>query len=148
MDYEIFNQTVIEHKNMLILIGILVLLFTIVGVLVIEFYVRRFLDCQFFEIGKLKFSPTLLMIIPVAFVLLFFPIKIFECNKDIKETAYVEYIGQIEYSESSVKLIDDALSIFVGKGYEKIPKGTSNGKVIYSKRAKVIVYYEPIEQPD
>lgn len=142
MNYDLFNQTVIEHRNTLILIGVLVLLFTIIGTLVIEFYVRRSLDCQFFEIGKLKLSPTLLMVIPIIFILLFFPIKMYHCNKDIEEMTYVEYVGQVKYSASSVKLTDAGLSFFVGKGYEKIPQGLSDGKVIYSKRSKVIVYYE------
>lgn len=146
MDYEFFNKTVIEHRNALILIGVLVLLFTIVGTLVIEFYVRKSLDCQFFEIGKFKFSPTLLMIIPIVFILIFFPTKIYQCNKDVEETAYVEYVGQVKYSESSVKLIGEDLSFFVGKGHEKVPKGTNDGKVIYSKRSKVIVYYEQLDK--
>ena len=145
MNYELFNQTVIEYRNTLILIGVLVLLFTIIGVLVIELYVRRSLECQFFEIGKLKFPPTLLMIIPIIFILIFFPTKIQQCNKDIEETAYVEYVGRVKYSESSVKLTDVDLSFFVGKGHEKVPQGTNDGKVIYSKRSKVIVYYEQLE---
>lgn len=148
MDYELFNQTVIEHKNMLILFAILTLIFIIFGALVIEFYVRRSLDCQFFKIGKLKFSPTLLMIIPIVFVVLLYSIKIYQCNKDIKEAAYLEYVGTIEYSGPSVKLTDNDLSIFVGKGYEKVPRGISIGKVIYSKRSKVIVYYNSIKQTD
>lgn len=146
MNYDLFNQTVVEHKNTLILIGILVLLFTIIGTLVIEFYVRRSLDCQFFEIGMLKFSPTLLMVIPIVFILIFFPTKIYQCCKDIEEMAYVEYVGQVKYSESSVKLTDADLSFFVGKGHEKVPRGTSDGKVIYSKRSKVIVYYEQLDK--
>lgn len=146
MNYELFNQTVIEHRNTLILIGVLVLLFAIIGTLVIEFYVRRSLGCQFFEIGKLKFSPTLLMIIPIIFILIFFPIKIYQCNKDIEEMAYVEYVGQVKYSESSVKLIEEDLSFFVGKGQDKVPKGTSYGRVIYAKRSKVIVCYEQIDK--
>ena len=146
MDYGLFNQTVIEHKNTLILIGVLVLLFTIIGTLVIEFYVRRSLNCQFFEIGKIKFSPTLLMIIPIVLILIFFPTKLYQCNKDVEETAYVEYVGQVKHSESSVRLIDDDLSFFVGKGHEKVPKGTNYGKVIYSKRSKVIVYYEQLDK--
>ena len=146
MNYELFNQTVIEHRNTLILIGVLVLLFVIIGTFVIEFYVRRSLDCQFFEIGKLKFSPTLLMVIPVIFILIFFPTKIYQCNKDIEEMAYVEYVGEVKYSESSVKLIGEDLSFLVGKGHEKVPQGTSDGKVVYSKRSKVIVFYEQLDK--
>lgn len=146
MDYELFNKTVIEHRNTMILIGIVVLLFAIIGALVIEFYVRRTLDCRFFEIGRFKFSPTLLMIIPIIFILIFFPTKLYQCNMDVEETTYMEYVGQIKYLESSVKLIDDDLSFFVGKGQEKVPKGTSYGRVIYAKRSKVIVYYEQIDK--
>ena len=146
MDYKLFNQAVIEHRNNLILIGVLVLIFIIIGILVVEFYVRRILDCRFFKIGKHRFSPTVLMSIPVVFVLLYFPIEISKCNADIKEMAYVEYIGQVKYSESSVKLLDDGLSFFVGKGHEKIPKGINYGKVVYSKRSKVIVCYKSIGQ--
>ena len=74
MDYELFNKSVIEYRNTMFLIGVLVLFFVIIGVLVVELFVRGTLDCRFFEIGKIKFSPTLLMIIPVISVLIFFSI--------------------------------------------------------------------------
>ena len=146
MNYELFGRIVAEHRNSLVLMCILTLTFILIGILIIEFYVRRSLGCKFFKIGKLKFSPTWLMIIPVAAVLIFYPVKIYECNADIKESAYTEYMGNVEYSVSSVKLLDKDLSIFVGKAHEIVPAGLNYGKVIYSKRSKVIVYYTSVDK--
>ena len=72
MDYNRFNQIVVEHRNSMILIGIISLVFVLAALLVVEFYVRRNLDCPYFTIGKLRFSPTLLMLIPLIFILIFF----------------------------------------------------------------------------
>lgn len=146
MDYELFNQAVIEYKNSLISMGVVTLVVVLIGTLAIEFYVRGSLGCRFFEIGKLKISPTLLVLIPIALILIIYSIKIYECDVDVREQAYVEYIGQVKYSESSVKLIEDKISIYVGKWSEKVPEGTSYGKVIYSKRSKVIVFYKSLER--
>ena len=146
MDYNSFNQLVLDHRNSMIFIGILVLVFVLIGMFIVEFYVRRKLDCPYFEIGILKISPTLVMLIPLIFVLIYFPNKIQQCNYDIHNSSYETYIGEVEYSESSVKLIDDNISIFVGKGHEIVPSGKHYGKIIYSSKARVIVSYEPQNQ--
>lgn len=145
MEYELFSKTVIQHRNSMILIGILVLVFVIVGTLIVEFYVRRELDCPYFKIKNIRFSPTLLMALPIIFTLIYFPIEIYKCNYDIQYSSYEEYIGEVEYSSSSVKLKNCNLSVFVGKGHEIIPLGKHYGKVIYSTKANVIVYYESLE---
>ena len=142
MDYDVFNQLVNQHKNSMILIGILVLIFVIIGFFVVEFYVRQALECQYFEFGKMKISPTLLMIIPLMFVVIYFPIKVYECDYDINNMSYEIYVGEVEYSESSVKLRDEGISIFVGKGHEICPRGINYGKVVYSSKSHVIVYFE------
>lgn len=143
MEYDHFNRIVSEHKNSMILIGILVLLFVIIGLLVIEFYVRRKLDCPYFTIGKIRFSPTLLMLIPLFFVIVYFPVKISQCNYDINNSAYESYTGIVEYSESSIKLTDEDITIFVGKGHEIVPQGINYGTVLYSQKARVVVFYQP-----
>ena len=142
MDYSSFSQIVVNHRNSIILIGILVLLFIIVGLFVVELYVRRKLECPYFSLGKLKFSPTLLMLIPLIFAFVFFPVKIYQCNYDLKHNAYETYVGFVEYSESSVKLTDKNTSIFVGKGHEIVPDGKNYGKVVYSTKSHVIVFFE------
>ena len=141
MDYNRFNQIVVEHRNSMILIGIISLVFVLVALLVVEFYVRRKLDCPYFTIGKLRFSPTLLMLIPLIFILIFFPVKIYQCNYDVTYASYETYTGTVEYSESSIKLIDEGITIFVGKGHEIIPQGNSHGTVVYSTKSKVVVFY-------
>ena len=146
MDYYHFNQLVLEHRNSMIAIGIVILTFITIGIFVVEFYVRRKLDCPYFQIGNFEISPTWFMIVPLVFVLIYFPIKIEQCNYDINNSSYEEYVGEIEYSESSVKLIEDNISIFVGKGHEIVPRGTHYGKIIYSSKARVIVSYEPQEK--
>ena len=145
MNYEHFNRIVIEHRNTLVLIGILVLLFALLGVLAVEFYVKKELNCKCFKLGKIRISPTSLMLIPILVILIIFPMKIIKCNLDIKETSYEEYVGKIEYSSSSVKFHNADFSVFVGKGHEVVPPGTHKGKVIISQRSKVIVYYESLE---
>lgn len=142
MDYNHFNQIVIEHRNSMILIGIVSLVFVITALLVVEFYVRRELDCSYFSIGKIKFSPTLLMLIPLIFVFIFFPIQIYQCNYDVAHSSYETYTGSVKYSESSVKLIDEDISIFVGKGHEIVPEGESYGMVVYSTKSHVVVFYK------
>lgn len=142
MDYNHFNQIVIEHRNSMMVIGIASLVFVIAALLVVEFYVRRELDCLYFSIGKIKFSPTLLMLIPLIFVLVFFPTQIYQCNYDVAHSSYKTYTGPVEYSESSVKLTDEDISIFVGKGHEIVPEGESYGTVVYSTKSRVVVFYE------
>ena len=142
MEYQSFNQLVIEHRNSMILIGALVLIFVIIGVLVVELYVRRELDCRYFKIKSLKISPTMIMLIPLLFVVIYFPIKVYQCNYDVKNESYETYIGEIEYSESSVKLNNENRTFFVGKGHEIVPPGISYGMVVYSTKSHVIVFYE------
>ena len=144
MEYERFKQLVVEHRNSMILIGTLVLVFIMIGFFIVEFYVRRRLDCSYFIVGKFKFSPTLLMLVPLILVLIYFPTKVYQCNYDINNSVYETYIGDVEHSESSVKLEDVDLTIFVGKGHEIIPKGSSYGMVVYSQKAHVLVYYEEL----
>ena len=146
MDYNRFNQIVIEHRNSMISIGIVSLVFVLAALLVVEFYVRRNLECPYFTIGKLRFSPTLLMLIPLIFILIFFPIQIYQCNYDVTYTSYETYNGPVEYSESSIKLIDDDVTIFVGKGHEIVPQGNSYGTVIYSTKSHVVVFYASDDQ--
>lgn len=146
MDYNHFNEIVIEHRDSMILIGIVALVFVLAALLVVEFYVRRELDCPYFTIGKLKFSPTLLMLIPLIFILVFFSIQIYQCNYDVTHTSYETYTGAVEYSESSIKLIDENTTIFVGKGHEIVPRGSSYGTVVYSTKSHVVVFYTSDDQ--
>lgn len=141
MEYEKYNAIVLEHRNSLILIGVLVFTMCVVGMLVIEFYVRRELGCKYFYIKQWKFSPTFIMFIPLIVVIICFSIQIHKCNLDIRNELYDTYIGEVEYSSSSVK-IKDNFSVFVGKGFEIIPKGKHIGKCVYSHNAHVIVYWE------
>ena len=143
MDYRQFNSIVIEHRDSIIIIGIIILICIIICTLFIEFYVRYKLDCPYFEIGKFKFSPTLLMLIPFILVITYFPIRVSLCNYDVNNLSYETYIGEVEYSESSIKLIDANISIFVGKGHEIVPQGNHYGMVIYSTKSHVVVLYEP-----
>ena len=142
MDYESFNQIIVAHRNSIIFIGISVLIFVIIGIVAVEIYVRGNLNFQYIKFNKLKFSPTLLMLIPLILVIVYFPIKIYQCNYDIDNLSYESYVGEVEYSESSVKLVDDKLSVFVGKYHEIVPRGITYGLVIYSEKSHVIVFYE------
>lgn len=142
MDYESFNQIIVSHRNSIIFIGISVLIFVIIGIVAVEIYVRGNLNFQYIKFNKLKFSPTLLMLIPLILVIVYFPIKIYQCNYDIDNLSYESYVGEVEYSESSVKLVDDKLSVFVGKYHEIVPQGITYGLVIYSEKSHVIVFYE------
>lgn len=146
MDFELFNKNVIEHRNSLILIGLLVLIFAIIGAIVVEVYVRKASDCEYFEIGKFKFSPTILMLALICAIITVFSIKIVQCNLDINGNLYEEYIGKVDYSSSTVKFCDTGFSVFVGKGHEIIPPGISYGKVVISKYANVIVQYKAIDR--
>lgn len=146
MKYEEFNRIVTEHRNSIIIIGIIVLVMCLVAIIIVEFYVRRHLDCKFFTIRSIKFSPTLLMIIPLIAIVIYFPIEINKCNVDLNQELYTEYVGQIEYSSSSVKFKDENFTVFVGKGFELIPRGENYGRCIYSSNSKVIVYWEKLSE--
>lgn len=141
MDYEKYNAIVAEHRDSLILIAIVILVFWLIGVLVIELYVRQKLGCRYFYIKRWKFSPTLVMLIPLIAVGVCLSIQIHQCNLDIRNESYDTYIGEVEHSASSVK-IKDHFSVFVGKGFEMIPAGKHEGTCIYSHHAHVIVYWE------
>lgn len=71
----------------------------------------------------------------------FFPVKIYQCNYDVTYASYEIYTGAVEYSESSIKLIDEGITIFVGKGHEIVPRGNSHGTVVYSTKSHVVVFY-------
>lgn len=146
MEYELFNQYIVAHRNSIIIIGVLILIFAIIGVLVVELYVRRELGCMFFKVKNCKISPTLLMIVPIIMIFIYFPLEIYKCNYDIQNCSYEEYIGEVEYSSSSVKFNNPKWSVFVGKGHEIVPAGKHYGKVVYSTKAKVIVSYEEINK--
>ena len=147
MNYNLFKDIILEHRNSLIIIGVIFLIIIIVTALVIEIYVRGELKFEYFQFKKIKFSPTLLLIIPLIFGIIYFSFDIANCNKDIQDNSYETYIGECEYTSTSVKLKDLNLSIYVGKGHEIVPRGINYGKCIYAKHSKVIVFFEslPIE---
>ena len=142
MNYALFDQIVFEHQKSLVIMFVVTLIFAVAGLLAVEFYVRGKLNCRFFEIGKFELYLSWLMLIPIAAIFIVYPVQICRCDNDIKNNAYVEYVGKVEYSSSSVKFIDGGFYVFVGKGHEIVPDGSSYGKVIYAKQSKVIVYYE------
>ncbi len=145
MEYDKFDKIVLEHRNSLVIIGMLILVMCIIGILVIEFYVRGKLGCRYFKIGRWKFSPTYIMLIPVLIAVLYFSIQIHQCNLDVNNHLYDTYVGEVEYSSSSVK-IKDKFSVFMGKGFELIPQGKHYGRCIYSHNAKVIVSWEDLSE--
>lgn len=140
MEYNRFNQLVVAHRNSMILIGVLVLLFIIIGSFVVKLFFGKELSCL--KIGKIKISPIFFMLIPLILAIVFFSVEVYKCNYDIDNLSYETYIGEVEYSESSVKLIDINVSIFVGKWHEICPRGNSYGMVIYSTKSHVIVFYQ------
>lgn len=144
MDSCQFNNIVLEHRNSMLVIGCVILVVGIVAVLVVELYVRGVLECKYLQFQRYKVSPTLLMLIPIAAVLIYFSIVVINCNADIANNSYVTYIGVCEYESESVELVGEKVTIYVGKGHEIVPRGTNYGKCIYSKHSKVIVYWEPL----
>ena len=144
MNYDLFNQIVSNHKNSLLIMGIITLICAIVAVLIVEIYVRGSLGIRYFNLFKIKFSPTLLLLPVIALILIIYSIKIYQCNSDMINQSYEEYVGNIEYTASSVKF-DNGLNVFVGKGNDIVPYGRHYGRVILSSKAKVIVSFEPID---
>ena len=110
MDLDQFNQIVFEHRNSMIVIGCIILFVCIVAMLVIEFYVRGTLECKYFQLGIIKISPTLFMLIPMIVTLVYFSVVIVNCNKDISTSAYETYIGICTYESESVNLKEAELS--------------------------------------
>ncbi len=132
----------------MILIGCVSLMISLIAFLVVEIYVRGVLGCRFFYLGKIKISPTLLLLVPVLAMVLYFSLVISWCNTDISEGSYVTYIGMCTYESETVILEDIDLHIYVGNGHEAIPDGQHYGKCVYSKRSKVIIFWEPIDPYD
>lgn len=144
MDLDQFNLIVLEHRNSMIVIGCIILFVCIATMFVIEFYVRGALECKYFQLGKIKISPTLFMLIPMIVALVYFSVVIVNCNKDISANAYETYIGICTYESESVNLKEAEIFIYVGKGHEIVPHGDNYGKCIYSKYSKVIVHWESL----
>lgn len=142
-----FNEIVLQSKNSVIAIGAVIIIVGIIAVLAVEIYVRQKLKCRYFHFGKIKLSPTLLMCIPLIISITTIGIQINKYNLDIANASYETYIGYCTYKSESVRLQEKKLSIYVGKGHMRVPHGTNYGKCIYSKRSKVIVYWEPLEVP-
>ena len=135
-----------EERDSIFLSGIIILICVIIGTLFVEFYVRSKLDCPYFTIGKFEFSPTLLMLIPFILTITVVSVKLHQCNYDVNNSSYETYIGDVEYSETNIRLIDADISIFVGKYSDIVPRGKSYGKVIYSTKSHVIVLYEQMAE--
>ena len=123
-----FNNIVLEHRNSMLAIGCVILVVGIVAVLFVEFYVRGALGCKYFQFRRYKISPTLLMLIPIAAVLIYSSIVVINCNADIANNSYATYIGVCEYESESVELVGEKVTIYVGKGHEIVPRGTNYGK--------------------
>lgn len=70
MEYNRFNQLVVAHRNSMILIGVLVLLFIIIGSFVVKLFFGKELSCL--KIGKIKISPIFFMLIPLILAIVFF----------------------------------------------------------------------------
>ena len=144
MNLGAFNQIVTEHRNSLIVIGGVILAFCIVGIIIVEIYVRGKMDLKYIKIKRIKFSPSLLLLIPALVTIIYFSSEVIKCNNDVRKEAYDTYVGRIEYSSSSVKLLDEDISIFVGKNNEKVPYGEHYGKCIISHDSRVIVFWEEL----
>lgn len=80
--------------------------------------------------------------IPIIANIIYYSVEISNCNKDISRASYETYIGDCTYNGEAVILEDLDLNIYVGKYNSIVPEGTNYGKCIYSKHAKVIVYWE------
>jgi hypothetical protein len=126
------------------LIGGILLCLSLIAILVVELYVRGTLECKYFKVGRYKFSPTFLLVLPIVAILFYFPYTIVECNLDISNASYETYIGDCTYEGKTIKLEGQGLSIYVGKYNEIVPSGKNYGKCIYSRRSKVIVYWESL----
>lgn len=85
------------------------------------------------------------MLLPMVLVLIYFSVVIASCNKDIATNAYETYTGICTYESEAVYLAEAQISIYVGKGHEIVPPGDHYGKCIYSKRSKVIVDWQLLE---
>ncbi len=146
MDIHQYNAIVLEYRNSMIVIGCISLIISLIALLVVEIYVRGKLGCRFLNLGKIKISPTLLLLIPILAMVLYYSLVISWCNTDISEGSYVTYVGVCIYESETVTLEDINLRIYVGNGHEIVPDGQHYGKCIYSKRPKVIVFWEQIDQ--
>lgn len=145
MDVDQYNNIVQVHRDSMIIIGCIILLLCVLAIIFVELYVRGTLECKFFQLGKIKVSPTLLLLIPTMLVLIYFSMVVVNCNKDISLNAYETYIGTCIYQSESVELVEQKIHIYVGKGHEIVPYGENYGKCIYSKYSKVIVYWEQLD---
>ncbi|MBE5922658.1 MAG: hypothetical protein E7269_07895 [Lachnospiraceae bacterium] len=146
MDIDTFNQIIIEHRDSILLIGIIILIMCLCGMVFVEVFLNKELGTSHFEFGKWKIRPSLIIVIVIIVDIVWTSLTIANCNADIREASYETYIGECEYNSSSVKLKECSLNIFVGKGHDIVPSGTNYGKCIYSKHARVIVYWEAINQ--
>lgn len=146
MDISQYNAIVLEYRNSMILIGCISLGICLIALLVVEIFVRGSLGCQYLNLGKIKISPTLLLLIPVLAIVVYFSLVVSWCNTDISTGSYVTYVGMCVYESETVILEDHDLRIYVGNGHEIIPDGQNYGKCVYSKYSKVIVFWEPIDE--
>ena len=142
-----FNEIVLQRKDSIIAIGVVIIIVGIIAILAVEIYVRQKLKCRYFHFGKIKLSPTLVMCIPLIIAMITIGIQINKYNLDIANASYETYIGYCTYESNAVRLHERKLSIVVGKGCTRVPRGTNYGKCIYSKRSRVIVYWESLEVP-
>lgn len=144
MNFENFNSIVIEHRNSMIIMGCIVFALLLVGAFFVEFYVREKLNLKYFQLGKIRISPTWFVIILIVINIIYSLIVIKNCNEDITSGSYEIYIGNCSYKERTVTLQGLNLKIRVSGGHDIVPHGDSYGKCIYAKHSKVIVYWEEL----
>lgn len=116
-----------------IMISIVVLLIICCGVYVIIQSRQKILSKKF--------------LIVLAVLLLFsvsgWLITYTNCKMDKEEQAYVTYEGEFSYSNSKfVFLKDSNKTRLITIGCPLLPDGSSRGRLLYSKRSKILLDYE------
>lgn len=145
MDIDQYNKIVLEYRDSMVLIGCISLALCLATMLILTLVCKR-IGLTYIKIAKLKVSPSLLLLVPLFAMIIYFSSVVVQCNLDIFESSFVTYVGICKYESETVILEEENLRIYVGNGHELVPSGRNYGKCVYSKHAKVIVFWEAIDQ--
>lgn len=133
--FEVYDAIVTRHCWTMVLIGLV----AIAAIIAIYFWIRKTIDNK-----KGLAEYTIILGVLLLGVLVFEIYTICTTIHDVQNDAYVVYEGTYETAkDAKVYIIDaDGKRKTLSDAFYSLPDGTHRGKIVYSEKTKIVVYYQ------
>ena len=133
--FEAYDAILTRHCWTMVLIGLV----AIAAIIAIYFWIRKTIDNK-----KGLTEYAILLGVLLLGVLVFEIYTICTTVHDIQNDAYVVYEGTYETAkDAKVYIIDaDGKRKTLSDAFYSLPEGTHRGKIVYSEKTKIVVYYQ------